>query len=188
MKRIYLDHNAATPTDPRVIETMRRWWTDCGNPSSLHAEGRAARRALEDAREHVAALIDAHPAEIVFTSGATESNVLALRGVTAAAGPRRIVVSAIEHPCVLDAAEALAADGFEVARAPVHGDGRLDVDVFAQLLATPAAGAAVMAANNETGALQPIVDAAALCARAGARLHVDAAQMPGKAPFTTALE
>ena len=126
MDRIYLDHNATTPLDPRVLEAMRPWLEGgFGNASSLHWFGQAARAAVDDARAQVAALVGAAPAEIVFTSGGTEADNLALRGVAAAAAlaRRKLVVSAIEHPAVLNTAKALAREGFEVAVRP-RGRGR----------------------------------------------------------------
>ena len=163
------------------------------NPSSQHGPGRAARAAVETAREQVAALVGAAPAEVVFTSGATEADNLAVKGTVLASEPgaRRVVVSAVEHHAVLDAAAWAAQDaGAEVAVAPVDRAGRVDLDALARLLAPPAGAGgprgtalvALMAANNEVGTVQPVAEAAALAHRAGAVLLCDAVQaaaLPG---------
>jgi len=183
MDRIYLDHNATTPLDRRVFEAMRPWLEgDFGNASSLHWFGQRARAAVEDARAHVAALVGAAPAEIVFTSGGTEADNLALRGVAAAAGPRRrkILVSAVEHPAVLNTAKALLALGFTTEVVRVTPEGRLDLDDLRERLDEEAALVSVMLANNETGVLQPVGEAAALARAKGALMHCDAVQAAGK--------
>ncbi len=183
MDRIYLDHNATTPLDRRVFEAMRPWLEgDFGNASSLHWFGQRARAAVEDARAHVAALVGAAPAEIVFTSGGTEADNLALRGVAAAAGPRRrkILVSAVEHPAVLNTAKALLALGFTTEVVRVTPEGRLDLDDLRERLDEEAALVSVMLANNETGVLQPVAEAAALARAKGALMHCDAVQAAGK--------
>ena len=182
MQRIYLDHNASTPTDPRVVDAMQRWLgAACGNPSSIHTEGRAARRAVEDAREAVASLLGAETSEIVFTSGATEANVTALRGMFGAEGrPSRLLVSAVEHASILEPLRSGSASGAGTVLLPVDREGRLEPAALEEALRQPADGVVLMAANNETGALQPIREAAELCAAKGIRLHVDAVQLPGK--------
>lgn len=154
-----------------------------GNPSSLHAEGRAARRAIEDAREAVAAVFGGDPREVVFTSGATEANNLALKGQVPRGG--RLFVSAVEHPSVGGVAARLAErDGVTVTTGAVDREGSLELDPLDEALAAGQDVVAVMAANNEFGTLQPWEAVADRCRAAGAALHVDAVQMLGKVPFT----
>jgi cysteine desulfurase len=173
--RAYLDANASTPLDPRVRAAMEPW-LDCGNASSLHAEGRAARAAIDRAREQVAALVGARAREIVFTSGATEANALALLGAVHANDIRRAACSAVEHPSVLRALEALRG-GVELSLLGVGRDGRVDPDA-----AMPPGTAllSVMLANNETGAVQPVAALAARARAGGALVHTDAAQACGR--------
>lgn len=184
MERIYLDHNATTPLDPRVRDAMLPHLDGAqGNPSSLHAEGRAARRAIEDAREAVAAVFGGDPREVVFTSGATEANNLALKGQVPRGG--RLFVSAVEHPSVGGVAARLAErDGVTVTTGAVDREGSLELDPLDEALAAGQDVVAVMAANNEFGTLQPWEAVADRCRAAGAALHVDAVQMLGKVPFT----
>src|SRR5262245_21370934 len=157
MKRpIYLDHHATTPTDPRVVEAMLPYFSEeFGNASSsTHAYGWRAEAALEDARERLARAIGARtPAEIVFTSGTTESDNLALAGVLRAARPARdhVVVSAIEHPAVLDTARALTREGFALTELPVDGEGFVDPDAVAKAITPRTALVSVGAANGEIG-------------------------------------
>ena len=177
---IYMDYQATTPADPRVVEAMQPYWSAMyGNPHSAdHAFGWSADAAVETARGHIAALIGADPDEIVFTSGATEANNLALLGMARASPParRRIVVSAIEHKCVLAAARAAANEGFEVITVPVGADGVVDSRAVAAVVDDRVALVSVMAVNNEIGTVQPLTEIAALCAGAGAAFHTDAAQ------------
>ena len=177
---IYMDYQATTPADPRVVEAMQPYWSVMyGNPHSAdHAFGWQADAAVEAAREQVAALIGADPDEIVFTSGATEANNLAVLGIARAAPPerRRIVVSAIEHKCVLAAARAAAEEGFEVTTVPVGADGILDPRAIAAVVDGRVALVSVMAVNNEIGTVQPLRDIAAICEASGAVFHSDAAQ------------
>ena len=185
VERIYLDHNATTPLDPRVLEAMRPWLEDrFGNASSLHWFGQGARAAVEDARTQVAALIGASPAEIVFTSGGTEADNLALCGVAAAApgSRRKILVSAVEHPAVLNTARALHARGFVSETVRVTAEGRLDESDLRGRLDETCALVSIMLANNETGVLQPVAEAAALARARGALVHCDAVQAVGKVP------
>ena len=171
----YLDYNATAPVRPEVVEAVRRRQELGGNPSSVHALGRDARRAVEDARERVAALVKARPDQVVFTSGGTESNNLALAGV----GARRLAVSAVEHGSVL--APALIGDPDAVIL-PVDGSGRVEP----VSIAAAAAGCgdellvSVMLANNETGVLNPVRDIADAVHAMGAKLHCDAIQAAGK--------
>jgi cysteine desulfurase len=171
---IYLDHNATTPIHPDAAAAMVEALRDLGNPSSVHRHGRRARAAVERARAAVAALVGAPPAAVVFTSGGTEANALAIRG----AGRPRVLVSAVEHPCVLDAVD-------DAAIIPVDGDGRVDVDRLDAMLAGDPRPAlvAVMLANNETGVLQPIDAVVAVARRHGARIHCDAVQAAGRLPL-----
>ncbi len=184
---VYLDNQATTPCDPRVLEAMLPWFTErFGNPASVeHGLGRAAEAAVEEARAAVASLIGALSSEIVFTSGATESNNLAIKGAArfarAMGNPRlRIVTVATEHKCVLESAGDLRAEGFEPVFLPVRADGLLDPSALAEALAGPTLLVSVMAVNNETGVVQDIPALAARAHEAGALFHTDAAQAAGK--------
>ncbi len=183
--QVYLDCNATTPPDERVLQAMH----DClaahwGNPSSLHQAGRAARADLDRAREQVAALVGVHPSQVVFTSGGTEANNLALWSFCARAEtPGVLAVSAIEHPSLLEPARAWAARGWRLVELPVDGEGRLDMAALDEALAAGVGLVSVMAANNETGVLQDIPAIAGRVRSAGAVLHTDAVQMAGKLPL-----
>ena len=187
---IYLDNQATTRCDPRVLATMLPFFTEeYGNPHSAeHALGQRAGAAVQAARASVAAAIGADPREIVFTSGATESNNIAIKGaaryVAAAAGSgrRRVVTVATEHKCVLAAVADLAAEGFEPVVLPVGRDGLLDPDRLRAALQTPTVLVSVMAVNNEIGTIQDIPTLAAIARTAGALFHTDAAQAVGKIP------
>ena len=182
-ERVYLDWNATTPLRPEARAAMTAAFEVCGNPSSVHAEGRQARRLLEDARDAVARGVGGTARAVVFTSGGTEANVMALApGLRAASGPvERLLLSAVEHVSVL------AGGQFShqvVSSIPVSPSGVVDLERLRQMLAGgPPALVSVMAANNETGALQPIADVAAIVHAAGSLLHVDAIQAFGKIPF-----
>jgi cysteine desulfurase len=184
---VYLDYHATTPVDERALEAMLPYFTrDFGNAaSSTHPWGWRARDAVETARRDVAALIGAQPREVVFTGGATESNNMAIHGVTATApsSRRHIVVSAIEHKSVLEPAQHLTAAGWRVTVAPVHHDGRIDLDALVGTVGDDTALVSVMAANNEIGVLQPLGDISAIAHARGSLLHVDAAQAAGKVPI-----
>ncbi len=183
-ERVYLDWNATTPLRPEARQAMAAAWEVAGNPSSVHAEGRQARRLVEDARAAVAAAVGARAPDVVFTSGGTEANALALTpGLRRGAGEpvRRLLVSAIEHPSVLSGGrfspEAIGTIG-------VTGSGLIDLDHLRRLLAEgPPALVSVMLANNETGALQPVGEVADIVHEAGGLLHVDAIQALGKIPL-----
>ncbi len=184
---IYLDNQATTPCDPRVVQAMLPWFTEqFGNPHSAeHVMGRTAEAAVEAARGQVAALIGAEPREIVFTSGATESNNIAIKGAARfarrAGDPRRRVITlATEHKCVLESVADLAEEGFEPVVLPVRADGLLDPDTLRAALAEPTLLVSVMAVNNETGVIQDIAALAAIARQAGALFHSDAAQGAGK--------
>jgi cysteine desulfurase len=161
-----------------------------GNPhSAQHAYGWAAEEAVERARAEVAALIGARPEQIVFTSGATEANNLAIRGVAAHAGDRRHVLTcASEHPCVLETCRALRRHGFEVSELPVQPDGLIDRDRLRAALRRDTALVSIMTANHEVGVLQPIAEIARLCRERGALLHTDAAQAAGQIPLDVAAQ
>ena len=181
---IYLDNSATTPVDPRVAAAMVPWLTEqFGNPaSSTHRYGTDARDAVEAARDDVARLVNADPAEIVWTSGATESDNLALKGAALAyrARGKHIVTVATEHKAVLDTVQALERDGFEATILPVRPDGLLDADRFRDALRPDTTVASVMLVNNEIGVLQDIATLGAICRDQGVLFHVDAAQATGK--------
>ena len=183
-QRVYLDWNATTPLRPEAREAMVAALDMCGNPSSVHGEGRLARKILEDARSAVAAAVGTDAGGVVFTSGATEANSLALvPGVRRSASPPtgRLVVSAIEHASVL-AGGRFARDAIELA--PVNSSGVIDLDWLRDALSRkPAALVSIMLANNETGALQPITAVAEMVHAAGGILHVDAVAAFGKIPI-----
>jgi len=181
---IYLDYNATTPLLPEVVDAMMPFLRDhFGNPSSAHALGRTARDAVERARGQVAALLQCDADEVVFTSGGTESNNLAIRGVTEALPDRRhVVTSIIEHPAVAAACSWLERHGWRVTRAGVDGEGRVRVQEVTASIGPGTALVTVMHANNETGVLQPVAAIAKAARRAGAILHTDAAQSVGKVP------
>ena len=173
MTPCYLDHNATTPLRPEVVEAVSRALEQWGNPSSVHSYGRAARRGVEDARPKVAGLAGADAAAVVFTSGGTEANNLALKGC----GRPRILVSAVEHPSVLEAAD-------NIETIPVNADGVVDLDALqAMLRHGEAAVVSVMLANNETGVIQPVARAAALAHEVDALFHCDAVQVAGRLPL-----
>lgn len=177
---IYLDYQASTPLDPRVAEVMAPYWAEyCGNPHSIeHAFGWAADEAVEAARGQIAASVRADADEIVFTSGATEANNMAVLGVARAApsGKNKIVVSAIEHKSVLASARALVDNGFELTVIPVGNDGIVDLERLSSVVDERTALVSVMAVNNEIGTVQPVSEIAAICRATGAAFHVDAAQ------------
>jgi len=182
--RVYLDWNATTPLRPEAKQAMAAAWDMAGNPSSVHAEGRQARRLVEDARAAVAAAVGARPQDVVFASGGTEANALALTpGLrrSAAEPARRLMVSAIEHTSVMSGGR-FSPEAIRTIR--VTGSGLVDLDNVRSLLAGgPVALVSVMLANNETGALQPVGEVADLVHEAGGLLHVDAIQALGKIPF-----
>ena len=167
MSRIYLDHAATTPLVPEAAEAMTRELTKVGNASSLHASGRSARRVVEEARESIAAHLGAHPTELIFTSGGTESDNLAVKGAFwsgAEVGRRRVVTSAIEHHAVLDSVAWLDRSvSAEVSYVPVDAAGRLDLETLASTVDADTCLVSVMWANNEVGSLQR--DSADCCHR-----------------------
>ncbi|OGP60567.1 MAG: cysteine desulfurase NifS [Deltaproteobacteria bacterium RBG_13_61_14] len=185
MDRIYLDHNATTPAAAEVIEAVSRGLAEeIGNPSSLHYFGQRAKRRLEEAREEVAGLIGAEAKEIIFLSGGTEANNLAIKGVAEANAKqgRHLVTSAVEHHAVLHSFAALEKRGFEVTRLPVDEYGRASVEALEPVLRPGTVLVSVMLANNEVGTLQPVAEMAALCRERGVLFHTDAVQAVGKVP------
>lgn len=186
MERVYLDHNATTPLDRRVLEAMLPILeSGFGNPSSLHWFGQRARGAVEDARAQVAALIGASPSEIVFTGSGTEADNMALRGVAGAAkDPRRkIVHTAVEHHAVIHTARALQEEGWPVETVRVGQDGVLDLDSLRAVVDDATALVSVMLANNETGVMQPLSEVVKIAKARGALVHCDAVQAAGKVPL-----
>ncbi len=178
---IYLDHNATTPVHPEVVAAMLPYLKEhFGNPSSGHVYGQRARTAVERAREQVAALLGCHPDEVVFTSGGTEANNLAIRGVADVSARRHIVTSTVEHPATAAPCAHLERRGFEVTRVPVDGEGRVQVDEVRRFVRGDTALVTVMLAQNETGALMPIRGIAESAHEHGALVHTDAAQAVGK--------
>jgi cysteine desulfurase len=187
---VYLDNQATTPCDPRVVSAMLPWFTEkFGNPHSAeHRLGQEAEAAVEEARAAVAALIGAEAREIVLTSGATESNNLAIKGAARFAAAhgnprRRVVTVATEHKCVLAAVSDLADEGFDPVILPVRPDGLLDLDRLAEAVDDTTLLVSVMAVNNEIGVVQDLAAIAAIAKRAGALMHSDAAQGAGKIPL-----
>ncbi len=187
---VYLDNQATTPCDPRVVAAMLPWFTErFGNPHSAeHAMGHEAADAIEVARAEVARLIGAEPREVVLTSGATEANNIAIKGAARHAlrvgdERRRVVTVATEHKCVLESVADLADEGFEPVVLSVGADGRLDPDALRAALAVPTLLVSVMAVNNETGVVQDVAALAAVAREAGALFHTDAAQAAGKVPL-----
>ena len=187
---VYLDNQATTRCDPRVLAAMLPYFSEeYGNPASAeHVMGHTAEKAVEDARLHIATLLGADAREIVLTSGATESNNIAIKGAARFAksmgGERqRIVTVATEHKCVLESVADLAAEGFEPVFLPVGADGLLDPDVLRAALAVPTLLVSVMAVNNEIGVVQDIPTLAAIAKEGGALFHTDLAQAAGKIPL-----
>ncbi len=178
---VYLDHNATTPLDTEVLEAMQPWLGQrFGNASSRHEYGRAARRAIDGAREQVAAAVGAHPTEVVFASGGSEANNLFLKGAAASMKPGLVAVSAIEHPCVREPAKQLAKAGWQLREIAVDADGVVDAADFDAVLAKRPKLVSVMLANNETGVVNDVAALAAKARAAGAWFHTDAVQALGK--------
>lgn len=186
---IYLDGHSTTPLAPEAMEAMAPWWhAQVGNPHSPHLSGMLASQAVENARSDLASLIGSDPQELVFTSGATEANNIAIRGTALAAveggaDRRDIVVSAIEHKSVLSSANSLRRAGFRVIEAPVNMNGIIDIPELERLVSHQTLLVSVMAVNNEVGSIQPLGDVVRIARAAGALVHVDAAQALGKVPF-----
>ncbi len=182
---IYLDYNATTPIDPLVLEAMEPFYsTHFGNPSSNHAMGRHNRDAIELAREQVAALLGCHPAEIIFTSGGTESNNTALKGVARRRSSKgqHIVVSAIEHPAIMQVVNYLQHQGFRISYLPVNEQGVVNPEDLKEIITSKTILVSVMHANNEIGSIQPIQELAEISHGVDAVFHTDAAQSVSKIP------
>lgn len=185
--KVYLDNQATTQTDPRVVEAMLPFFSErFGNPASIHhAYGHDAETAVEVARGQIAALIGTEPREIVFTSGATESNNLAIKGAAWFHKARRphLVTLATEHKCVLESCRRMEREGVEVTVLPVLESGLVDLDRLADAVTEKTALVSIMAVNNEIGVIQPLEEIAAICRVKGAYFHSDAAQAIGKIPL-----
>jgi len=182
---IYLDYNATTPIAEEVAGAMLPYLQGrFGNPSSSHPYGKAIRAAVDEARAQVAALLGCQPAEVVFTSGGTESNNTVIKGVADASGwgGGHLVVSAVEHPAVLEPCNWLTKHGFRTTQVPVDGLGRVDPDAVADAIEPDTILVSVMLANNEVGTIQPIAEIAKIAHARGVPLHTDAAQAVGKIP------
>ncbi len=185
-KRFYFDHNATTPVRPEVVEAMLPYLTEYyGNPSSLHSFGREARAALEESRGKIASFIGAEPDELYFTGCGTESDNIALTGHILAAPAQKsgLVTTAIEHSAIMNSGAMLREKGHEVVFAGVDREGRIDLDQLRAAVGSGTALVSVMHANNETGVIQPIREAAEIAHAAGALFHTDAVQSTGKVPL-----
>ena len=187
MKRIYLDHNATTPVDPAVLEAVLPYFSgDFGNASSIHTFGQHARAAVETAREQVAALLNARPQEIVFTSGGTESDNHAVFGVVqsqlAERATAHLITTAIEHEAVLNTCQALETQGVAVTYLPVSDDGLINLDDFRKTIRPETVLITVMHANNEIGTIQPLAEIGKIAAERDVYFHTDAVQSLGKIP------
>lgn len=183
MNSIYLDHNATTSLDSRVLEAMLPWMSQqAGNPTSRHVFGRSARSAIEHARAQVAEACGAYPSQVIFTASGTEANNFAVKGISANQTPAQILHSAIEHPCVSRPAIALRQHGYTGKAIAVDPQGRLDTEHLQSLLEQPTNLVSVMLANNETGVIQDIANIAEQVKRSGAFMHTDAVQGLSKIP------
>ncbi|HET7160593.1 MAG TPA: cysteine desulfurase family protein [Burkholderiales bacterium] len=181
MTHVYLDHNATTPLDERVLDAMLPYLRNqYGNASSRHELGTRARQAVNTARAQVAALVNVEPSQVVFVSGGTEANNLFIKGAAGFLKPGQIAVSAIEHPCVMQPARDLARSAWTLRKLAVDADGRVDLEDVAAALKTPTGIVSVMLANNETGVIQAVAQVAELARAARAWVHTDAVQALGK--------
>lgn len=192
MRTIYFDYNATTPLDPRVRDAMLPYLTEVwGNPSSIHHVGQRARAALDDARDCAATVLRCKPSEIVFTSGGTESNNLAILGTARLLREkgRHLITSSVEHHAVLHACDHLAArEGLEVTHLPVDAEGRVSPDDLRAALRSDTILVSIMAANNEIGTIQPVAELGAICRERGISFHTDAVQWFGKEPVASVEE
>ncbi|NCN42014.1 cysteine desulfurase [bacterium] len=190
--RAYFDHNATTPVDPLILEKLGSWAMAFGNPSSIHADGRAPKSLLREARKSIAKFLKVEPLELVFTSGGSESNNLVLQGLfkmiktgqgwngSHQSSRNQLIVSAVEHPSVLKTAQFLERSGVQVDVVPVSKEGFLDLEVYQSLLSEKTALVSIMYANNETGCVFPIKDLAKMAHQVGGLFHCDAVQSLGK--------
>src|ERR1051326_8882343 len=184
MRRVYLDNNATTPLLPEVFEAMRPFYLEqFGNASSIHHYGQHARAAVEKARGSVAALLNARPAEIVFTSGGTEADNLAIFGLVGSVSGQHVITSAIEHSAVLNTCRRLQQMGAEVTFIPVNGSCEIDPQEVRRALRPNTKLITIMMANNETGVLQPIEEIGRIAREADVLFHTDAVQAAGKVPI-----
>ena len=180
---VYLDHNATTPLHAAVREAMLPWLGErYGNASSRHEYGRAARKAIDEARAQVAAAVNAHPTEVIFTSGGSEANNLFIKGAAAMMKPGLVALSAIEHPCVREPARQLMRSGWCCEEIAVDGSGRIDPQAFDRVLADKPRIVSVMLANNETGVIQDVEVLVGAIRKRGGWMHCDAVQALGKIP------
>ena len=178
---VYLDHNATTPLDPTVLAAMLPWLeSQFGNASSRHEYGRQARQAIDEARQKVALAVNAHPTEVIFTSGGSEANNLFLKGAAASLKPGLLALSAVEHPCVLKPAAQLARQGWELRYLAVDGTGRVKIEDYTEALLDKPKLLSIMLANNETGVIQEVAALANAASGTGAWFHSDAVQALGK--------
>jgi cysteine desulfurase len=183
-RRVYLDHNASTPVHPDVLAEMLPYFSEIfGNASSVHGFGRAAREGVDSARERVAHFLGANPAEIIFTSGGTESDNLGVQGLALARGRGHLITSQIEHHAVLRTCQALEAQGFSVTYLPVDGDAMVDPDDVRRAIRPDTIAVSVMHANSEVGTIQPIAAIGRVAREHGVAFHVDAVQTFGKVPI-----
>jgi cysteine desulfurase len=183
MTTAFFDHNSTTALKPQVLDAMLPWLGQAsGNPTSRHVYGRNARDAMELARAQIAECVGVQPSQVVFTSGGTEANNFAIKGMAANLSATQLLISAIEHPCVTKPAQSLAWHDWKVATLPVTAEGTLDLQQAEQALNTRTGLVSCMLANNETGALQPVAELATLAKARGALIHTDAVQAFGKVP------
>jgi cysteine desulfurase len=188
MKRIYMDHSATAPMAPQVLEAMLPYFSEkFGNASSLHSFGREAKEALEESREKVAGLLEADPEEVVFTSGGTESDNLALKGIAYRSREKglgnHIITTAIEHPAILETCRKLENQGFSITYLPVTRDGLVDLEVLESAIRKETILISVMHANNEIGTIQPLEDIGKIAEEKEIYFHTDAVQTAGKIPI-----
>jgi cysteine desulfurase len=186
IKRIYLDYAATTPVDPRVLKAMEPYFSEkFGNTMSLHSFGQEAKTALEESREIVADLMGAKPSEVIFTSSATESNNLALKGVALANRNKgnHVIISSIEHACIMESAKWLEKQGFEITRLKVDKYGLVDPEDVKKAIKKETILVSIMHANNEIGTIEPIEEIGKICKERGVYFHTDAAQSFGKIPI-----
>jgi cysteine desulfurase len=188
MKRIYMDHSATTPLAPQVLEAMLPYFSEkFGNASSLHSFGLEAKEALEEGREKVAGLLGAHPEEIIFTSGGTESDNLALKGIAYRSREKElgnhIITTTIEHPAILETCRKLEAQGFEITYLPVTKEGLVSLEILESAIKKETILISVMHANNEIGTIQPLEEIGKMAKEKDIYFHTDAVQTAGKIPI-----
>jgi cysteine desulfurase len=186
VRKVYLDHNATTPVHPEVKEAVAPFFSELfGNPSSIHWAGRGVRKAIEDARQEIAAFFGSQPLEVVFTSSGTESDNLAIKGIAWRKGNagKHIVTSAVEHPAIMNSCRFLEAQGYRVTYAPVNRQGIVEPDSVRRAIAKDTILVSIMHANNETGCVMPIAEIGRIAREAGVLMHTDAVQAAGKIPI-----